>query len=418
MTLQPRHRELPSVASLLRRAQLRVALLTLLVVGSVLTLGMLVSLRLSQLHNLDLVARSLAYTTEAAAVFRDAGAARELLAEAVAREELAGARLLLDNGQELAAWQRPARWSWLETAVDRLLPLRAEAPLSYQGRPLGRVLLRGDVAPLLRALGWALLAALLGMALSGLAVLLMTRRMRPLLEVPLRELAAQSRSIRQLRAFERRAHGGAVREIDALATDFNALLDEVQARELELLSRHAALQSDHESLARQASRDPLTGVANRAHFERCLRESVARAAAGGAGLGLLFIDADRFKQINDEYGHEVGDRVLIALAQRLRSAVREHDLVARLGGDEFVVLIEPLRQAEDAWRVVQQIEAAVRAPVALGGLAPVAGVTPGVSIGVAVYPEHGDSAEALMRAADEAMYRRKRGGRLLGAPGE
>ncbi|QPF74397.1 diguanylate cyclase [Roseateles sp. DAIF2] len=399
---------LPTLAMLLRRGQLRVATVTLLVVGSVLTLGMLLSLRLSQLHSLELIARSIAYSGEAAVVFRDAAAAEELLAEVVARERLAGARIVLAGGAELAGREGRPRHALLAGWTERLLPLQARAEVRYQGRVLGYVELHGDDALLMRALAWALAAVLLGMALSGLAVLRGTQRLTALLETPLRELAAQSRAIRQQRAFDRRAQGGAVQEIAALAADFNALLDEVQAREAELLRRHAALQTDHENLSHRARRDGLTGVANRAHFEQCLREAVERARTEGGGLGLLFIDADRFKQINDEYGHEVGDRVLVALAQRLRGAVREHDLVARLGGDEFVVLIEPLRHAEDAWRVVQQIEQAVVAPVALGPGGSVDGVTPGISVGVAVYPEHGDSAEALLRAADGAMYRRKR----------
>lgn len=399
---------LPSIASVLRRAQMRVALLTLLIVGSVLIVGMLVSLRLTQLKHLNLIAQSLAYTSEAAVVFRDAHAAQELLAEAGARDELAGAHLLLASGTSLAQWQQPTRWPKLEAAVDLLLPLRAEAEVRFQGQLVGRLLLRGDVAPLLTALGWSLAAVGLGMLLSGQAVLLMTRRLTRLIEAPLRELAAQSRQVRQTRAYATRVQGAAIHEVDALANDLNALLDEVLAREAELLHRHEALKSDHASLAERASRDSLTGVANRAHFEQRLADSLIRADAHGTRLALLFIDADRFKQINDQYGHEAGDQVLMALAKRLRSAVREHDLVARLGGDEFVVLIDPLRQPDDAIRVMQQIESVVVRPLTLHGMEGAIEITPGISVGVSLCPEHGRSAEALLRHADESMYRRKR----------
>lgn len=401
------HTELPSLAVLLRRGQLRVAWMTLMVVGAVLTLGMLLSLQLSQLRSLELIARSIAYSGEAAVVFRDVAAADELLATVVEREQLVGARIVLASGVELAAQQRAQQPALLGAWVEELLPLYADAEVLYQGRKLARVELHGDSAPLLRALGGALAVVLAGMALSGLVALRAARRLTSRLEAPLRELAAQSRAIRAQRAFDRRAHGGEVREIAALAADFNALLDEVQARETELLRRHAELQSDHDSLALQARHDTLTGVASRAHFERCLRSAVERAREGGAGLGLLFIDADGFKRINDDYGHDVGDRVLVAVAQRLSASVRGQDLVARLGGDEFVVLIEPLRHADDARRMALQIERAVAAPVPLDGEATLS-VTPGVSVGVAVYPDHGDSAEALLRAADDAMYRRKR----------
>jgi len=149
-------------------------------------------------------------------------------------------------------------------------------------------------------------------------------------------------------------------------------------------------------------------VANRAHFEHSLAAALERARAQAGRFALLFIDADGFKQVNDVHGHEAGDRVWVALAQRLRAAVREQDEVARLGGDEFVLLIDGLRQSRDAGRVVQQIEAAVALPVALSDGAGAAQIVPRVSIGVALYPDHGENAEALLRAADGAMYMHKR----------
>lgn len=410
---------LPTLAALLRRGQLQVTLATLLAVASVLTLTMLVSLRLSQLHSLDLVARSLAYTAEAAIVFRDRDAVGELLEESLSREGLAEARVVLvANDQELALRRHPIAHPGLDRVIDRLLPLRAQADVSFQGRVVARVMLRGDPEPLLGALGWAAAVVGLGSLLGGLLAGWAARRMTPRIEQPLWALAQQSREIWQQRAFGRRIQGTGLREVAELAADFNLLLAEVQAREAELLQRHDNLQSDHERLRLHAQRDALTGVANRAHFEQGLGLAVERARAQGGRLALLFIDADGFKQINDLHGHEAGDRVLVALAQRLRAAVREQDEVARLGGDEFVLLIDALRQPGDAWRVVQQIEAAVAAPVALADGEDAVKVVPHVSIGVALYPDHGDSAEALLRAADGAMYRHKRQRRRGAGPQE
>lgn len=146
-------------------------------------------------------------------------------------------------------------------------------------------------------------------------------------------------------------------------------------------------------------------MANRAYFEQRLTEAISRASREREQLALLFIDADRFKQINDELGHEAGDQVLSAIAQRLRSGLREHDLVGRLGGDEFAVLVQPLRQASDLERLIAHLEQRVCTPLDLG---PAGTVLPGISVGEAIFPLHGDSAAALMRHADEAMYRRKR----------
>jgi diguanylate cyclase (GGDEF)-like protein len=399
---------LPTLAMLLRRGQLRVTLVTLLAVASVLTVSMLLSLRWSQLRSLDLVARSIAYTAEAAIVFQDRQAVGELLEDSLDREGLAEARVVLAaNGQELAGRRHAVAQPWLEGLIDAVLPLHAQAEVRFQGRVVARVMLRGDPLPLLGVLGWSGVVVALGSALGALLAGGVARRMTPRIEQPLRELAQQSHDIWQARAFERRNQGGGVREVAELAEDFNRLLAEVH-REAELLKRHDSLLSDHDRLRQRAQRDALTGVFNRAHFEQCLARAVERARAQSGCFALLFIDADGFKQINDVHGHEAGDRVLVAVAQRLRSAVREQDAVARMGGDEFVLLIDALRQPADAGRVVEQIEAAVAQPVALSDSEAAVRVVPRISVGVAMYPVDGDSAEALMRAADAEMYARKR----------
>lgn len=400
---------LPTLAVLLRRGQLRVTLVTLLAVASVLTVSMLVSLRWSQLRSLDLVARSIAYTAEAAIVFQDRQAVGELLEDSLDREGLAEARVVLAaDGRELAGRRHAVAQPWLEGLIDAVLPLHAQAEVRFQGRVVAHVMLRGDPLPLLGVLGWSGVVVALGSALGALLAGGVARRMTPRIEQPLRELAQQSHEIWQARAFERRIQGGGVREVAELAEDFNRLLAEVQAREAELLQRHDSLLSDHDRLRQRAQHDALTGVFNRAHFEQCLALAVERARAQSGCFALLFIDADGFKQINDVHGHDAGDRVLVAVAQRLRSAVREQDAVARLGGDEFVLLIDALRQPADAGRVVEQIEAAVAQPVALSDGEAAVRVVPRISVGVAMFPADGDSAETLMRAADAEMYACKR----------
>lgn len=396
-----------SLRQLLRRGQQRVALVALLVVGMMLSLVAALMLRLSQQHSVELLSRSMAYAVEAAVVFRDAGNAQQLLADLVEGERIASARIELPDGQLLASHTlRPTGASApLARHLLLLWPVQAEAPVMVQGRMVGRVLLRGDASMLLATMGWGLLSVLLGMLVSACAVVLVSRRQLALVEAPLRALLAQTRDIRHTRNFQRRVPGATVREIDALASDFNALLAQVQAQEADLRERHAELQRAHEDLAQRSRLDGLTGVANRAYFEQRLTEAISRASREREQLALLFIDADRFKQINDELGHEAGDQVLSAIAQRLRSGLREHDLVGRLGGDEFAVLVQPLRQASDLERLIAHLEQRVCTPLDLG---PAGTVLPGISVGEAIFPLHGDSAAALMRHADEAMYRRKR----------
>ncbi|MBV8122892.1 MAG: diguanylate cyclase [Burkholderiaceae bacterium] len=409
-----------SLAQVLRRAQLSVALVALLTVGLVLTMGAALVLRSLLLHNLELASRSMAYSSEAAVTFRDRMATQALLKEFVEREQLADARVVLRSGEILAQYRRPSSNDWMTAKVQAWFPMYARSPVGSDADELDDVVeVHGDTKAYVQLLSWSLLGVMFSMGMTILAVLMVSRRLERVVLRPLGALAKHTRAVRDEHAYGRRAPSAEVREIDALGTDFNALLDEVQAHENELLRRHEALQTDHEVLSIQARVDALTGVCNRQFFESQLREAIARCAADGGILGLLFIDANGFKQINDRYGHEAGDRVLMALARHLGQVVRDTDLVGRLGGDEFVVLIRPLRLATDAQKVKQQVVSLLQStPVMLDATHQ---VNLGVSVGVAVYPFDGAEVASLLRAADMAMYRdkiRQKGAFQLTAAGE
>jgi diguanylate cyclase (GGDEF)-like protein/PAS domain S-box-containing protein len=178
--------------------------------------------------------------------------------------------------------------------------------------------------------------------------------------------------------------------------------------------RMAGSQSDvterrraEERLHHQARHDALTDLPNRAAFRERLEEAIRRSAEpGGAPFAVLFLDLDRFKVVNDSLGHLAGDRLLVAVAQRLRTNLRPGDLVARLGGDEFALLLThvdaPLRSAE----VAARIHRSMAAPFQLGG----SQLFASVSIGMVRYEGGGETADEILRNADIAMYRSKRSG--------
>ncbi|MCH7344212.1 diguanylate cyclase [Pelomonas sp. CA6] len=411
--LPPEQAPAQGVLGLLRKTQLRIALLAVASAGLVMTLGAALLLRVSAQRSLELQARSLAYSMEAAVVFQDAPATQQLLKDFLAQEPVAEASVSLLGSdasgatamRPFARYSRDVSMSLLERRLTRWWPVSAAVPVVAQGRQLGELRLRADASEVLQLIGWSLAGVLTGMALTGLAVLQASRRLSRQLVAPLQALAAHTRRVRELRALGRRAPRAGLHELDQLSADFDALLDEVQAHQSELLQQHDELKTAHERLSTRIREDGLTGAATRAYFEDCLELAVQQAQHDGSRVALLFVDADRFKAINDQYGHEAGDQVLVALAQRLRAAVREQDLVARLGGDEFVVLMRSLRQTGDALRLAQQLRDAVAQPLQLRqGVT----VTPGISVGVAVYPDQAASAEALLRSADQAMYRQKR----------
>lgn len=164
------------------------------------------------------------------------------------------------------------------------------------------------------------------------------------------------------------------------------------------------------ALTRRALHDELTGAPRRTLLLDRLQVALARAQRQGGSGALLFIDLDRFKQVNDSLGHAAGDKVLQETYRRLVACVRESDTVARFGGDEFVVLLPETSQEEDGLAVGRKLLAALAAPFPLAGReGPPIGIA--ASIGVAGFDSAALSAEALLERADRAMYRAKSEGR-------
>lgn len=157
-----------------------------------------------------------------------------------------------------------------------------------------------------------------------------------------------------------------------------------------------------------AYHDNLTGLPNRLLFDDRLRNVIALARRDKSGVAVIFIDLNRFKLVNDTYGHRVGDAMLRQVGNRIAKCVRESDTVARLGGDEFAILLPATSNTTDAEIVVQKIATELEKPFEVSGKQ----LHIGVSAGIAFYPEHGIDGSMLLNAADEAMYRAKGGGGL------
>ncbi|OAN53681.1 PAS domain S-box protein [Paramagnetospirillum marisnigri] len=160
-------------------------------------------------------------------------------------------------------------------------------------------------------------------------------------------------------------------------------------------------------LVHQATHDTLTGLPNRLLLEDRVLHAIELARRERRQIGLMFLDLDRFKIINDSLGHVAGDQLLKVVADRLRQTLRRSDTVARLGGDEFVVVLTHFQSTSELAEVAEKIAAALEEPVELSGHV----VHVGASIGIALYPEDGDDFTSLMKDADAAMYRAKQKGR-------
>ncbi len=162
-----------------------------------------------------------------------------------------------------------------------------------------------------------------------------------------------------------------------------------------------------ERLQYLATRDALTGLPNRLLLHERLSQAIAQAKRSGHRVGVLFIDLDRFKNVNDTLGHRIGDELLKAITQALSGALRETDLLARLGGDEFMVIVEEFDEPEVLGRIAQKLCVAVSHPIRIEEH----DIYVTSSIGIAVYPDDSDDPEELLKHADVAMYRSKELGR-------
>lgn len=196
-------------------------------------------------------------------------------------------------------------------------------------------------------------------------------------------------------------------EIISLSATINKMITSTRASRIELETHHEALSQQKIALDYQAHHDALTGLANRVLFSDRLEQSIAKCARNNDKMALLFIDLDNFKEINDSFGHKMGDEVLKIVSQRLNDVLRGQDALSRLGGDEFTVIAEGLKDGEDASILAVKILAALAKEISYEGKS----FYVSSSIGISLYPDDGNVGDDLLKYADAAMYRAKDQGR-------
>ncbi|MBL8266405.1 MAG: EAL domain-containing protein [Steroidobacter sp.] len=227
---------------------------------------------------------------------------------------------------------------------------------------------------------------------------------------PVRQLIDASKRIAAGDPNARVARGG-IKELDSLAVAFNDMAERLTKAQVTALDVHHQLEDKVAERTRQlqelAELDPLTGLPNRRHLFTLLNSSLERAAKEQRRVGVLFLDVDNFKNINDSIGHSFGDRVLRGIAQRLQTAVEPLGFAARLGGDEFTIVCEGVTTVEDIAAAGEKIIRAFQSPIDIDGR----DLIIGVSVGASVYPDHEQNAEALLIAADTALFNAKSLGR-------
>lgn len=213
-------------------------------------------------------------------------------------------------------------------------------------------------------------------------------------------------------AAEEIASGDLRREIhprspdDRLGTALHSMTRQLSSMVTRSQQRSRELAETVGELQETVARDALTGLVSRSRFEQLVADGVRESRPIGRAFGVLFIDLDGFKPVNDTLGHEAGDQLLREVALRLTSAVRDHDVVARLGGDEFTAMLNDPRDIDALRMTARRVVEMLQLPYSIAGKE----VRISASVGLARYPDHGETAADLLRASDQAMYRAKNAG--------
>ena len=242
----------------------------------------------------------------------------------------------------------------------------------------------------------------------------------PMMDTPARSHKMAARAARELAAVQQQTVQARqlLTQVQHAVQAAGAKLETLQTPELLQANEHLVLASldaqaqarkateDLAKISRHAEHDALTGLPNRQMLMDRFAQSIARSRRRRARLALLFVDLNRFKQINDTLGHAVGDGALQLAAHRMSAAVRESDTVSRFGGDEFLILLDDVAHPREAQQIADKVLHTLRQPARLGDH----DLALDACVGISFYPEHGSDAKVLIHRADSAMYRAKRQG--------
>ena len=350
-------------------------------------------------------------TCSATITFGDQQGANELLSSLAAKPTILAASIINLNGDIYASYLAPKA---PETLISSFLldsnPAQAtssvehelfhlKAPIVLDNETIGTFLIVADFSDVEAAQRRFILFLVILFSLALLTSFALSSGLQRHITQPIQKLITTMGSVSESNDFSLRVHNVATDEVGQLCLGFNAMLERIEQQD-------AMLQSQKENLHFLATHDALTGLPNRTLFYDRLHNGLARARRNTTELAVLFIDLDRFKNINDTMGHDIGDLLLKAVATRLKSAVRDDDTVARFGGDEFVIMLDSVK-IDAIENVITKVKQAVKMPVELQQRQVV--ITP--SIGVSSFPQHGETPDELIKYADVAMYHAKNSGR-------
>jgi len=349
-------------------------------------------------RNLELIAATLSTTLTAATVFADSSDAHNKIARLGDEGMFDSAKLATRDQIILVDWHaQKEQTGWYSRLLREWIYLKPlKVNINHADVTVGTLTLEGTVTGAVSFIRYSFMILTCGMLCVLIISLLLSEFLHRGIIATLRNITSSIHYVIRSGDFSLRIPESPTSEFQLFSDDLNSLLMEMQTLK-------ASLIRDNRSLAAKALEDPLTGLANRSAFAARLTELLDQQYAEER-FALLFLDGDRFKSINDNWGHAAGDEVLKAIGSRLSSLAAEQDLVARLGGDEFAMLVSSRASEEQLQLLMQNIHQAMMQKIVIDEGTP---ITTSVTIGYA-WSQHGDTVESILERADMNMYKNKR----------
>jgi diguanylate cyclase (GGDEF)-like protein len=393
-----------SIQSKLVRIIILVSTVSLLIAAILFTFFQLREYRSSMIENLTSAAKVAAENSQAAIWFENKQDATNILSVIASDPRITIAVIYTKEKLLFASYglvdEKALNFIKLLTPDDGLYQFELDKAHIYQaitlpdkGKVIGYVYLQATLSSLYQQLRRNILVmTLIGVAVLFLAILL-SSRLQKVISEPILKLSRVTSTIRKQKDYSIRIESNEYLEIQQLSDEFNSMLIEIQHRDSDL--------------QRLALYDELTGIPNRTLFVDHFHSAIAHSKRANTQLAVCFLDIDNFKPINDNFGHDVGDKLLIEVAQRITASIREEDTVSRQGGDEFAILLGDIISLEQCQQSIERIYHAVTQPYLIDD--DVHKIT--ISSGITLYPTDDGDIDTLIRHADQAMYHAKLAGK-------
>jgi diguanylate cyclase (GGDEF)-like protein len=392
-----------------------ISVVTLVVAISMFAASQVASLENSAAENTLAKAAIISESVESAVLFDDERSANKALKQLKNDPAIEYAAVILADGQMLASYHKegslvPSAFNLEQAFIIGPDFLDAHHSIIVPEGVVGHVFIRSNLEKLNEHRAEYELMLVYILVIGVLLAYTLSTYFQRIITNPIKSMVEHVEEIYATKNYQKKLSLAREDELGKLAVGFNHMLSAVQEREAELQSHgehlQALVETRTEQLHHKAHYDSLTGLPNRNLLFDRLRHAIKSAPRNGQNIALLFLDLDRFKVINDNLGHGVGDQLLKAVAQRLSSAGRDEDTVARLGGDEFVFLLEYIKQPERVARVADRVIQRLSSPFQLKEHT----VHISTSIGISIYPDDGEDEETLLKNADISMYHAKEKG--------